>query len=76
MQALKTHPKSFYGGIFCIAALLFSNFFIQKIEATGTVPPILVLATVLDIMIVLPVFFSYLFFEESRLCHCLLLYGF
>ncbi|MBX0359679.1 hypothetical protein [Halobacillus sp. Nhm2S1] len=55
VQTLKTHPKSFYGGVLFIAALLLSNFFIQKMEVTGQVPPLLVLATVLDILIVLPV---------------------
>lgn len=55
IQSLKTHPKSFYGGGLFIAALLLSNFLIQKMEVTGPVPPLLVLATVVDIMIVLPV---------------------
>ncbi|WLR48191.1 hypothetical protein LC065_02740 [Halobacillus litoralis] len=55
VQSLKTHPKSFYGGGLFIAALLLSNFSIQKMEVTGEVPPLLVLATVIDIMIVLPV---------------------
>jgi hypothetical protein len=55
MQTLETHPKSFYGGVLFIAALLLSNFFILKIEMTDPVPQLLVLATVLDIMIVLPV---------------------
>ncbi|RDY70526.1 hypothetical protein DXT76_12695 [Halobacillus trueperi] len=55
VQIVKTHPKSFYGGVLFIAALLLSNFFIQKMEVTGQVPPILVLATVLDVMIILPV---------------------
>ncbi|MGR9047670.1 hypothetical protein ACQ4XT_03405 [Halobacillus faecis] len=55
VQSLKAHPKSFYGGVLFIAALLLSNFSIQKMEVTGEVPPLLVLATVIDIMIVLPV---------------------
>ncbi|WP_394220078.1 hypothetical protein [Halobacillus trueperi] len=55
VQIVKAHPKSFYGGLLFIAALLLSNFLIQKMEVTGQVPPLLVLATVIDIMIVLPV---------------------
>ncbi|MBN9656170.1 hypothetical protein J0K78_17975 [Halobacillus sp. GSS1] len=55
VRTLKTHPKSFYGGVLFLAVLLLSNFFIQKMEITGQVPPLIVWATVFDIMIVLPV---------------------
>ncbi|QAS52463.1 hypothetical protein [Halobacillus litoralis] len=54
-KTIRYHRKSFYGGLFFISLLLMANFLMQKAEITGTVQGPLVWATMIDVMVILPI---------------------